>query len=72
MRNAPVFKCSGYCMFSDCPVDVLKNESTLKAQVSFRGGMVVHSKRELQRRPARADMQPEIHKKLQAMPPRAM
>lgn len=58
-RNAPLFKCSGYCL-SDCPVEVnvvVHSENTLEAHVSFRGDMVVHSKIELQRRPVIADRQ---------------
>lgn len=51
-RNSPVFKCSGYCLFTDCPVEVdvvVHSENSLKAQVSFKGDMLVHSKTELQR-----------------------
>lgn len=58
--NAPLFKCSGYCLFSDCPVEVdivVHSEATLQAHMSFRGDMVVHSKTELKRRSVRADDQ---------------
>ncbi|XP_057198393.1 uncharacterized protein LOC130559383 isoform X2 [Triplophysa rosa] len=74
-RYAPVFKCSGYCMFTDCPVEVevvVHSEKTLKAHVSFRGDMSVHNKRELQRRPVRADAQKEVSQQLQTTLPRAL
>ncbi|KAL1276614.1 hypothetical protein QQF64_036237 [Cirrhinus molitorella] len=74
IRNTPVFKCSGYCMFTDCPVEVdvtVHSEKLLKAQVSFSGGMVVHNKTELRRRPVRADAQKEISEQLQTTLPRA-
>lgn len=74
-RNTPAFKCSGYCLFTDCPVEVdvvVHSENTLKAQVSFRGDMVVHNKAELQRRPVRAGDQKEINQQLQTTLPRAL
>jgi len=73
-RNTPAFKCSGYCLFTDCPVEVdvvVHSEKTLKTQVLFSGDMVVHSKTELQRRPVRADEQKEIHQQLKTTLPRA-
>jgi len=74
-RTTPAFKCSSYCLFTDCPVEVevvVHSEKTLKAQVLFSGDMVVHSKTELQRRPVRADEQKEIHQQLQTTLPRAL
>ncbi|XP_047432832.1 uncharacterized protein LOC125000996 [Mugil cephalus] len=63
-RNAPLFKCSAHCLFSDCPVEadvIVHSETTLKAHVYFRGETAVHSKTELQRRPVRADKQKIIY-----------
>lgn len=75
IRNTPVFKCSGYCMFTDCPVEVdvvVHSENMLKAQVSFRGDREVHNKTELRTRHVRADGQKEISQQLQTILPRAL
>lgn len=57
-KNTPLFTCTGYCRFVDCPVQVrvrVESESSLKAVVCFQGGFVRHSHKELRRRPIRAD-----------------
>lgn len=62
-------------MFSDCPVGVhvvVLSETTLKAQVYFSGDSNIHSKKELQKRPVRADDQQEIHDQLQSTLPRTL
>ncbi|KAF4097933.1 hypothetical protein G5714_021941 [Onychostoma macrolepis] len=45
LKNTPLFKCTGYCRFEDCPVNVtveVTDEVTLKTAVLFTGGDVCH------------------------------
>lgn len=57
-RKGPLFICSWYCCFSNCPVkvDVITEENVpLKTNVEFTGGQISHSMKEPRRQPARAD-----------------
>lgn len=57
-KSTPLFTCTGYCRFVDCPVQVhvrVESESSLKAVVCFQGVFVWHSHKELRRRLIRAD-----------------
>lgn len=72
--ESPLFTCSAYCMFQDCPAEVdvvVDSEAALKACVSFRGATVVHSHMEIQRWPIRADGQKQLNKQLKTTLPRA-
>ena len=74
-RKGPLFSCLGYCTFSDCPVCVevtLRDESTLKAWVTFQGEEVCHSMEELKRRYVRADNKDFFGKQLESVLPRAL
>jgi len=74
-RKGPLFNCLGYCTFSDCPVCVevtVRDESTLKAWVTFQGEEVCHSLDELKRRYVRADSRGIFGQQLQSVLPRAL
>lgn len=75
LKNTPLFKCTGYCRFEDCPVNVTVQvtvEVTLKAAVLFTGGDVCHSTTELKRRPVRADARTSIGETLESKLPRSV
>jgi hypothetical protein len=50
----------------------LESEEDLKATVDFQGGMCVHNKMEIKRRPVRAEERNVLGEKLQTQLPRSM
>lgn len=74
-RKGPLFTCSAYCLFEDCPVEVqvkVLDESSLKANLMFKGETVKHSCEELKRRPVRADQRQVIADSLTTKLPRSL
>ncbi|KAG7999431.1 hypothetical protein GBF38_000021 [Nibea albiflora] len=55
--GGPLFKATAYCRFDDCPVeaDVKIQMIPLKAQLTFRGELIRHSRSQLVCRPVRGD-----------------
>lgn len=75
LKNTPLFKCTGYCRFEDCPVNVtveVTDEVTLKTAVLFTGGDVCHSTTELKGRPVRADARTSTGETLESKLPRSV
>ena len=71
-KHSPELSCLGYCGFEDCPVTVtvtLESEEDLKATVDFQGGMCVHNKMEIKRRPVRAEERKVLGENLQTQLP---
>lgn len=74
-KNTPLFKCTGYCRFEDCPVNAtveVTDEVTLKTAVLFTGGDVCHSTTELKGRPVRADARTSTGENLESKLPRSV
>lgn len=75
IRGGPVFVCSGYCLFDDCPVEVqitVQDKSSLKAQVTFSGGFVCHRLDQIKRRPVRANKRHTIAKTFSTKLPKSV
>ncbi|KAG7526880.1 hypothetical protein JOB18_046349 [Solea senegalensis] len=74
-RSGPVFVCSGYCLFDDCPVEVdviVQEESSLKAIVKFRGSFVCHRWDQLKKRPVRGKERDALSQTLSTKMPRSV
>ncbi|KAG7516997.1 hypothetical protein JOB18_046441 [Solea senegalensis] len=74
-RSGPVFVCLGYCLFDDCPVEVVvivQVESSLKAIVKFRGSFVCHRWDQLKRRPVRGKERDALSQTVSTKMPRSV
>ena len=73
-RRGALFKASAYCAFEDCPVQVelTIDDDSLRANLTFSGEFVRHSRRQLVRRPVRASEREVLAEALQNKLPRSL